>query len=127
VRTRPVEVYLNTGGGVISEADYLGVYIFMERIKRGRDRVDVARLEPSDATEPGISGGYVLKIDRGTATIPAALSRDFVPVDPEDSGLTPVQRTWLGNYVAQFGSAYRGRVCQPGHRLRPKHRRAVVD
>ena len=42
VRTRPVEVYLNTGGGVISEADYLGVYIFVERIKRGRDRVNVA-------------------------------------------------------------------------------------
>ncbi len=108
VRTRPVEVYLNTGGGVISQADYLGVYIFMERIKRGDDRVDVARLEPSDATEPAISGGYVLKIDRGVATIPAALSRDFVPVDPEDPELTPVQRTWLGNYVAQFESALSG-------------------
>ncbi|HXJ56283.1 MAG TPA: lamin tail domain-containing protein [Verrucomicrobiae bacterium] len=108
VRTRPVEVYLNTGGGLISEADYVGVYIFMERIKRGRDRVNVARLEPSDAIEPGISGGYVLKIDRGTATIPAALSRDFVPVDPEDAGLTPAQRTWIGNYIAQFESALSG-------------------
>ncbi|HXJ74240.1 MAG TPA: CotH kinase family protein, partial [Candidatus Dormibacteraeota bacterium] len=102
------EVYLNTGGGLISEADYVGVYIFMERIKRGRDRVNVARLEPSDAIEPGISGGYVLKIDRGTATIPAALSRDFVPVDPEDAGLTPAQRTWIGNYIAQFESALSG-------------------
>jgi hypothetical protein len=108
VRTRPVEVYLNTGGGVISEADYMGVYIFMERIKRDRDRVSVARLDPSDATEPGVSGGYILKIDRGTATIPAALSRDFVPVDPEDSGLTPAQRSWLGNYIAQFESALSG-------------------
>jgi hypothetical protein len=108
VRTRPVEVYLNTGGGVISQADYIGVYIFMERIKRGDDRVNVARLEPSDTTEPGITGGYILKIDRGVATIPAALSRDFVPVDPEDSELTPVQRTWLGNYVAQFESALSG-------------------
>ena len=97
VRTRPVEVYLNTGGGVISEADYQGVYIFMERIKRGHNRVNVARLDPSDSIEPAISGGYILKIDRGIATIPAALSRDFVPVDPEDSALTPVQRTWLGN------------------------------
>ena len=96
VRTRPVEVYLNTGGGVdLAKPIIWACYIFMERIKRGDDRVDVAQLEPSDATEPDISGGYVLKIDRGTATIPAALSRDFVPVDPEDAELTPAQRTWI--------------------------------
>ena len=28
VRTRPVEVYLNTSGGIISEANYLGVFVF---------------------------------------------------------------------------------------------------
>ncbi|HUR45081.1 MAG TPA: CotH kinase family protein, partial [Candidatus Saccharimonadales bacterium] len=108
VRTRPVEVYLNTGGGVISEADYLGVFVFTERIKRGSKRVDIAKLNPSDVAEPGISGGYLMKIDRGTATIPAALSRDFVPVDPEDFELTPGQRNWIGNYIAQFESALSG-------------------
>jgi hypothetical protein len=107
-RTRPVEVYLNTGGGAIGEDDYLGVYIFVERIKQGNDRVDVAQLEPTDATEPDITGGYVLKIDRGTATIPAALSRDFVPADPEDAELTGAQRTWLTNYIAQFEAALSG-------------------
>jgi hypothetical protein len=108
VRTRPVEVYLNTGGGVIGEDDYLGVYVFVERIKQGDDRVDVAKLDPSDATEPEISGGYVLKIDRGAATVPAALSRDLIPVDPEDADLTTAQRTWITNYVAQFEAALAG-------------------
>ncbi len=107
-RTRPVEVYLNTGGGTVSEADYLGVYVFVERIKRDGDRVDIAKLEPSDATEPDISGGYILKIDRGAATIPAALSRDFVPVDPEDAELTPAQRAWITNYIAEFEAALSG-------------------
>jgi CotH kinase protein/Fn3 associated/Lamin Tail Domain/Immunoglobulin domain/Chitobiase/beta-hexosaminidase C-terminal domain/Bacterial TSP3 repeat len=107
-RTRPVEVYLNTGGGVINESDYVGVFIFEERIKRGAHRVDVAKLAPSQSTEPDISGGYILKIDRGTATIPATLSRDFVPVDPEDAQLTPVQRTWMSDYIAQFESALSG-------------------
>ena len=108
VRTRPVEVYLNTGGGTISEADYLGVYIFEERIKRDDDRVDIAELEPSDATEPDISGGYMLKIDRGAATIPATLSRDFVPVEPEDTELTSAQRAWIANYIAEFETAVSG-------------------
>lgn len=108
VRTRPVEVYLNTGGGTISEADYLGVYIFEERIKRDDNRVDIAKLNPSDATEPDISGGYMLKIDRGVATIPAALSRDFVPIDPADSELTPAQRSWITNYIADFEAALSG-------------------
>jgi hypothetical protein len=108
VRTRPVEVYLNADGGAITEADYAGVYVFMERIKRDGDRVDVADLEPSHAAEPEISGGYVLKIDRGAATIPAALSRDFVAVDPEDAELTPAQKTWITGYIAQFEAALSG-------------------
>ncbi len=45
VRTRFVEVFLNHGGGSITKAgDYYGVYILMERIKQGPDRVDVAEL-----------------------------------------------------------------------------------
>ena len=108
VRTRPVEVYLNANGGPIDEADYVGVYIFMERIKRDGDRVDVAALEPSHAAEPEISGGYLLKIDRGAATVPAALSRDFVPVDPEDAELTPAQKAWITGYFAQFETALSG-------------------
>jgi hypothetical protein len=44
VRTRYVEVFLNTGGGSISDNDYFGVYVFMERIKRDAGRVDVVKL-----------------------------------------------------------------------------------
>ena len=118
-----MEVYLNTGSGVISEADYLGVFIFMERIKRGRNRVNVARLDPSDATEPGISGGYILKIDRGTATIPAALSRDFVPVDPEDSRLTPVNGRGLA--ITSRNSSPRSRG--PAFPTQQSATRGIID
>jgi hypothetical protein len=63
VRTRFIEVFLNTDGGGVSMNDYVGVYVFMEKIKRGADRVDIAALEPSDDTEPQISGGYIFKKD----------------------------------------------------------------
>ena len=52
VRTRFVEMYLNTNDDTISASDYVGLYIFMEKIKRGEDRVDVEKLEPWDSTEP---------------------------------------------------------------------------
>jgi hypothetical protein len=41
-RTRFVEVLFNGGGGSeVDGADYHGVYVLMEKIKRGRDRVDI--------------------------------------------------------------------------------------
>jgi len=64
VRTRFVEMYLNTGSGKVSSDDYFGIYIFMEKIKRDDERVNVEKLEPWDSTEPRITGGYMLKIDR---------------------------------------------------------------
>jgi len=70
-RTRFVELYLNTGGGALSSADYYGVYALMEKISRDADRVDVERLFEEHRLEPDVSGGYIFKIDRA---------------DPGDSG-----------------------------------------
>jgi hypothetical protein len=66
VRTRFVEMYLNRNDDTVSAADYVGLYIFMEKIKRADERVDVEKLEPWDSTEPRIAGGYMLKIDAPT-------------------------------------------------------------
>ncbi len=46
------------------DGEYLGVYVFMEKLKRDGDRIDISRLEPSDVTPETISGGYILKIDK---------------------------------------------------------------
>jgi len=78
VRCRFVEVFLNTGGGPLSEADYWGVYALMEKISRDEDRVDVKKLFPEHDRDPGVTGGYMLKIDRA---------------DPGDSGFYAVGQT----------------------------------
>ncbi|MDA7523092.1 CotH kinase family protein, partial [bacterium] len=70
-RTRFVEVFLNTDGGPLDSNDYYGVYALMEKISRDQDRVDVARIFPEHNQEPGVTGGYIFKIDRA---------------DPGDSG-----------------------------------------
>lgn len=46
--------------------EYLGVYVFMEKLKRDNDRIDISRLEPGDIDETSITGGYILKIDKTT-------------------------------------------------------------
>jgi len=68
-RTRFAEVFLANRTGAINfinpaGANYNGVYVLEEKIKRGSSRVDVARLEPENKTLPTVSGGYLFKIDR---------------------------------------------------------------
>lgn len=63
-RQRYVELYLNTDGGVISSADNLGLFMLREKIKRDRNRVDIARLDAAHNLEPKISGGYIIKSDK---------------------------------------------------------------
>ncbi len=62
-RTRLVEVYFNQDGDTLEYADYRGVYILCETIRRGADRVDVARLDATDTVQPEVSGGYIFKVD----------------------------------------------------------------
>ena len=57
-RTRMVELTLN--------GDYRGIYILAEAIKRGKDRVDIAKLKKSDVRGRDVTGGYLLRIDTST-------------------------------------------------------------
>ena len=78
-RTRFVEVFVNDSGGRLSQRDYLGVFVFEEKIKRGRDRVPIARLGPEDNAEPALSGGYIFKKDHS----------DRVDMGPPNAGGFP--------------------------------------
>ncbi len=51
---------------LIINEEYLGVYVFMEKLKRDNDRIDISRLEPGENDEENITGGYILKIDKTT-------------------------------------------------------------
>jgi hypothetical protein len=114
VRTRFVELFMEYNGdgqiewdGCIgSKSDYRGVYVFMEKIKRDRNRIDLAELSPSDNLEPEITGGYVL--DKGGeehAFETTTYSDDLSWVDPEWGELTTTQRTWSEDHFNEFESA----------------------
>ncbi|MCW1921773.1 lamin tail domain-containing protein [Luteolibacter arcticus] len=63
-RTRLVEVYFNQDGDTLEYADYQGVYVLCETVRRGDDRIDITGLEPADITTPNVTGGYIFKVDR---------------------------------------------------------------
>ncbi|MEX2381393.1 MAG: CotH kinase family protein [Opitutales bacterium] len=69
-RHRFVEVFVNTSGGVLAgpvpsaASDYRGVYVLVENIKRGPDRVDIESLNRGEEDPEEITGGYLFKIDR---------------------------------------------------------------
>lgn len=101
VRTRAVELYLNTDGGPVSAADYAGVYTLMERIERGANRVAVEKLDIRDHAEPAVAGGYVLKIDRAGPGETGFLvdNQRLYWVDPAESSRTVAQRNWITSYL----------------------------
>jgi hypothetical protein len=62
-RVRLVEAFLTETGGATGMKDYLGVFALTEKIKRGKQRVAVEKLDPVATTAPGVTGGYVFRID----------------------------------------------------------------
>jgi hypothetical protein len=109
-RTRFCEVFLNRTDGPLSSAHYMGVYSIIEKLKRGKDRVDVARLGPEDTTEPDISGGYIFKVDRldpGDSGFSAG-GQGFGHVDPKEEDITGEQKEWLVGNIDAFAAALNG-------------------
>lgn len=128
-RTRFVEVFLARGSAPLTRNDNLGVYVLIEKIKRGKDRVNIAKLGPEDNAEPEISGGYIFKRDHGSMSgtgrgwgfspAPPRATDDGVGfktprdlrlffVDPAEDELTAAQRNWLARYVTRFEDVLHG-------------------
>lgn len=113
-RTRFAELVLNN--------DYRGVYVFMEKIKRDRNRVDIADLSPEENTGDDLTGGYIVKLDKfdGSNTgggwaspyRPPGYSkpdqRIYFQFDyPKSRNITPAQKQYIEDYVTAFEDALR--------------------
>lgn len=101
-RTRFLELYL--------DEEHHGLYVLVERIRRGAERVDLPK--PSDHTGQGdISGGYIFKMDMAEGHPADAVPRDWVsPVSfmvysyhyPRFDDITAAQKQYLHNHIAEF-------------------------
>ena len=53
-RSKFVELEIN--------GNYQGIYVFMEKLKRDKNRIDIQTMSPADIDPETITGGYILKI-----------------------------------------------------------------
>ena len=122
-RTRFVEVLLKRDRGQSSpinlpnfsaSGDYHGIYVFMEKIKIGRNRVNIDRLHEGDAKAPAVTGGYLWKIDRPDSSEVGFVGagRTIRYVDPDERAMRSpareAQREYLKDYFRDFGLALKG-------------------
>ncbi len=116
-RTRFVEVFLvrdKFDGNIRNPLTYNGVYVLEERVGRSKDRIDIDKLVPENVTEPAITGGYMLKVDRtgpGEGGFNGA-NQGMVFVDPDETEMVSAARSlqlqYLRNYFGAFGTALYG-------------------
>ena len=111
-RTRYCELFLN--------GEYRGIYILMEKIKRDRNRVDIAALDSTEIEGEPLTGGYIIKVDKtdGDNTegffskhLPAGDSNRNVYYQyhyPVFADLLPEQRDYIQNYMANFENVMAG-------------------
>jgi len=124
-RTRFVEVFVHRYGGKVGYRDYQGVYLLVEKIKRDKERVNIAKLTTNDTAMPNITGGYILKRDHGAMNrggrggwgggsprpsndgtgfiTPRGLHMFFV--EPEEDELTSAQKSYVAKYFADLERA----------------------
>ncbi len=112
-RTRFVELFLNEGKGVRLGAEhYAGVYLLMEKIKRGKKRVDIQSLKPTQEGPSEITGGYILKIDKLDSYDTYFFTRygtQLIHVYPKGDEVSSAQKVWIRNYMNAFESALAGK------------------
>ena len=115
---RFVELFLDDGSGPIGADDYAGIYIVSENVKIDGTRVDIQTLGAGDNSEPEVTGGYILKIDRAdpdeygfkTASgFPTFVNPNtLVVVRPKLPDLTSAQQNWIEDHINDFEAALTG-------------------
>lgn len=106
---------------LVVNGEYQGVYILMEKIKRDNDRVDIAKMQPTDIAGDELSGGYIVKIDKNTGNGGGGWTSNFAPDTnvngqtiyyqfeyPSDVDIMPQQAAYIESFVDSFETALAG-------------------
>lgn len=105
-RCRFVELFLN--------GSYQGVYVLIEKIKRNKKRVNIAKLTTTDNTGEDLTGGYIIKIDKITGNSGTGWYSDYSNTSgrtyyqfdyPKPDVVTAQQRSYIQNYVKRMEAA----------------------
>ncbi len=105
--------------------NYQGVYVFMEKLKRDGERIDINKLKEDENEGEDVTGGYILKIDKtagnnlgeGYNELNSFVS-DYPPPNafggqetyflyeyPDAEDITAAQKTYISEYMGAFEDA----------------------
>ena len=102
-RNQFCEVFIN--------GEYRGIYTLMEKIRRTNDRLNISKLKSSDNSGDDLTGGYIFRHDYDlgegwlSTVAPADCPENFARFEyeyPSVNNITPQQKTYLQNYVAEI-------------------------
>jgi hypothetical protein len=99
---------------LIINGEYKGLYLFMEKLKRDNDRVDINKLDSLDINGDEVTGGYIIKVDKTTGSIVDTWTSSYNPEvvfqyhDPAPNDLLLVQKTYIQSVVSEFEDAMWG-------------------
>ena len=107
-RTRFVNLNLNDQND--------GIYVLMERLKRDVNRININELRDVENEGSALTGGYILKIDKGTDITPTtAFASNYISSEdsrihflyetPEPEFITLTQKEYIQNYIHDFEAA----------------------
>jgi len=103
---------------LVLNGQYKGVYIFSEKIKRNKNRVNIAKLKPEQNTGDDVTGGYIIKVDKFTGSGGSGWTSSYPPPAhvndqtiffqyeyPKEEDITIQQKSYIQNYVYTFETA----------------------
>lgn len=105
---------------LLLDGEYIGVFTLTEKIKRGANRVDIAKLAPTDISGVDLTGGYIIEMNINGD--PADWVSDYEPinyatcgldvefkhVDPKADEIDPIQHDYIKSYVDSFEQVLQG-------------------
>jgi hypothetical protein len=105
------EVYLN---GL-----YIGVYQLTEKIKRDKERVDIAKLQVTDISGDALTGGYIIKVDKVDGSdyftnypdvrFEGARNYRWTWYHPKSEDLANAQRNYFMSYIKTVENTINGK------------------
>lgn len=105
---------------VLLNGKYEGVYILFEKVNRDKNRLDISKLEPKDNAGDALTGGYILKIDKGEGNdnrqwkspydspVTSGVLIEILVEYPKIADLTEPQFNYIKKYVTDFEDALHG-------------------
>jgi hypothetical protein len=105
---------------LVLNGEYRGIYIVAEKIKRDKNRVNIAKLDSDDLAGDSLTGGYIIKIDKKTGSNSEGWESPYPAVPggwqttsyqyhyPKQQDIALQQRQYIEQWMTDFEDAMDG-------------------